>query len=121
MSDREIKPHSQGAYVRPPVQRSMTEPVDYMAEEEGESEYSHDTLFTTKRPSPFSQSSYKRSRKQVEQMQENSRYGQYLSVPKGSHDLFGSPNKTRSRKAVFILAIIAVVLVIALICVLIAL
>lgn len=75
--------------------------------------FNHDTSYTLSRR-PMAGSTYRRSRSSVSRAQKELRYGQYLSVPKGSHEIFGKRERIRRRQiAVAVIAIVAIVVVIA--------
>lgn len=75
--------------------------------------YSHDTSYTLSHR-PVVGSTYRRSRSGVSKAQKELRYGQYLSVPKGGHEIFGKRERIRRRQiAVAVIAVVAIVVVIA--------
>lgn len=99
-------------YVRPPRARRTQEPVNRMAEDEAEVQgtYRYDTDFTSKVPSHFQPSSYRKSRANADKFKRERQYGQYLSVPKGNRDLFSANPSARNIRAAFWVAIVAIVL-----------
>ena len=101
---RERRPHR----TQPPVD-------DIQADEALAHEYSHESGYTMSNHRPVSSSTYRRSRSDMSKVKKELKYGQYLSVPKGSREIFGSHDKVRRHQIqVAVIALVAIVVVIAL-------
>lgn len=105
------------AYVREPRPHVSQPPVDDMqADETYETSYAHDTGFTTQKRGIGSQGAYRRAQKQELKVRQELKYGQYLSVPKGNREIFGSREDARKKRvlvgAVVALAVIAIALIV---------
>lgn len=103
------------AFVRQRTPHHTQPPVDDLRVDDAYSaKTSHDTGYTLSNRRPMAGSTYRRSRSSMTKVQKELRYGQYLSVPKGSHEIFGKRERIRRRQiAVAIIAVVAIVVVIA--------
>ena len=108
------------AYVRQPKPHRRQPPVnDLQADEAYENNSSFDSSYTLKNRVAPSRGVYRHSRSQQEKVRQELKYGQYLSVPKGSREIFGSRERQRRRTigvaavvvALTALVVIAVVLI----------
>ena len=105
------------AYVREPHPHVSQPPVDDMqADETYETSYTHDTGFTTQKRGIASQGAYRRAQKQELKVRQELKYGQYLSVPKGNREIFGSREDARKKRVlvgvVIAIAIVAIALIV---------
>ena len=105
------------AYVRQPKPHRRQPPVnDLQADEAYENNYSFDSSYTLKNRVAPSRGAYRHSRSQQEKVRQELKYGQYLSVPKGNREIFGSHEKEQKRHIVVVgivvVAIVAILLII---------
>lgn len=102
------------AYVRQRTPHLTQPPVDDLkADEAYDHGFSHESSYTLNRRH-IPGGTYRRSRSQISRAQKELRYGQYLSVPKGSHEIFGKRERIRRKQiAVVVIAIVAIVVVVA--------
>ena len=101
---RERRPH----HTQPPVN-------DMQLDDAPESAYAHESSYTLSPRRPVSSRTYQRSRSDVSRVKKELKYGQYLSVPKGSREIFGSRDKVRHRQlTVAVVALVAIAIVVAL-------
>lgn len=98
---RERRPHIS----QPPVN-------DVQADDTLEHNYSHESGYTLSNHRPMSSRTYRRSRSDVTKVKKELKYGQYLSVPKGSREIFGTHDRTRHRQMVVICVAVVIVVVI---------
>ena len=111
--DHEERP----AYVRQPKPHRSQPPVnDLQADETYENNYSFESGYTLKNRVTPSRGAYRHSRSQQEKVRQELKYGQYLSVPKGNREIFGSHEREQKRRIVIIgiavIAVIAILLII---------
>ena len=104
-------------YEREPRPHVSQPPVDDMqADETYETSYTHDTGFTTQKRGIGSQGAYRRAQKQELKVRQELKYGQYLSVPKGNREIFGSREDARKKRVligvVIALAVVAIALIV---------
>ena len=105
------------AYVRQPKPHRRQTPVnDLQADEAYENNYSFDSSYTLKNRVAPSRGVYRHSRSQQEKVRQELKYGQYLSVPKGNREIFGSHEKEQKRHivvvSIVVVAIVAILLII---------
>lgn len=104
------------AYVRPRTPHKTQPPVnDIQADEKVEHNYSHDSSYTLSSRSPITSRTYRKSRSQVSHVKKSLKYGQYLSVPKGSREIFGSREQLRKKHLLVALIIVLAIAAVALI------
>ena len=99
------------AYVRQPTPHRRQPPVnDLQADEAYENNYSFDSSYTLKNRVAPSRGVYRHSRSQQEKVRQELKYGQYLSVPKGNREIFGSHEKEQKRHIVIVgIAVVAII------------
>lgn len=105
------------AYVRQPTPHRRQPPVnDLKADEAYENNYSFDSSYTLKNRVTSSRGVYRHSRSQQEKVRQELKYGQYLSVPKGNREIFGSHEKEQKRRiaiiGIAVIAVIAILLIV---------
>lgn len=97
---RERRPH----HTQPPVD-------DLQDDDLLENDYATESGYTLPNRRPMSSRTYRRSRSNVSKVKKELKYGQYLSVPKGSREIFSSRDRTRHRQ-LMVAAIAAVAIAI---------
>lgn len=112
-SDRSAGP----AYVREPARHVSQPPVDDMqADEAIESSYTYETGYTLQKRGLGGRGAYRHAQSQQNKIRQELKYGQYLSVPKGSREIFGSRESEHKKKvaitAVVVIAIAVILLII---------
>ena len=100
-------------FVRERAPRQTAPPVnDLQADDAVSQDYSHETSYTYSRGGPAKKSrTYRRSRSDVRRAKRELKYGQYLSVPKGSREIFGSRDRIRRRQFLAIGIVLAIIVV----------
>lgn len=94
----------------------LTQPPvnDVQVDEEIGRDYPHESSYTLSSRHPLGSRTYRRSRSNVSRVKQQLKYGQYLSVPKGNHEIFSSRDRVRRHQltvAVVAAAIIVAVIV----------
>ena len=112
-SDRPDRP----AYVREPARHVSQPPVnDMQADETIESSYTYETGYTLQKRGLGGRGAYRHAQSQQNKIRQELKYGQYLSVPKGSREIFGSRENEHKKKvaiaAVVIIAIAVILLIV---------
>lgn len=105
------------AYVREPARHVSQPPVDDMqADEAIESSYTYETGYTLQKRGLGGRGAYRRAQSQQNKIRQELKYGQYLSVPKGSREIFSSREDERKKKiaiaAVLVIAIVVILLIV---------
>lgn len=93
----DLAPAQRSPYVRQRPPRRTQEAIDDLADSEGEVEYSNESNIVV--GGMLSDRSYRRAHSQISHVQRNSRYGQYLEIPKGRRSIFVKRERTRRRNA----------------------
>ncbi len=75
--------------------------------------YTHDSNISVGGATPLSGMSYRRARSNMSRVKNNSRYGQYLEIPKGRRTIFASRERARRRRSVLALLVVVALLVLA--------
>ena len=75
--------------------------------------YTHDSNITVGGSTPLSGMTYRRARSDIARVHGNTRYGQYLEIPKGRRSIFASRERARRRKSVLALLFVVALLVLA--------
>lgn len=76
------------------------------------SSFSHESSFTVSSHNPLQSRSYRRARSDQAKVRQELKYGQYLSVPKGSREIFSSRERqTTQRRAIIGIILVAVVII----------
>ena len=101
----EAAPAPRTSYVRRRTPRRTQEAIDDLAEDDNPIEYSHESNIAV--GGMIADRKYRRARSDIAQIQKNSRYGQYLEIPKGRRSIFAKRERSRRRKS----AIAAIVVV----------
>lgn len=109
----ERRSYSETTYVRPRTYHRTVEPVsDFTEEEAFEASVVHDSDFTIGSRNPFSGKGYRRSQREMPQLRQDLKYGQYLSIPKGRRSIFQSRERQqRIRSVIALIAVIALLAV----------
>ena len=102
-------------YVRPRRPHKSLAPVnDVEADESFERDYAAETSYTLSSRGPMASHAYRKSRSDISHVKRELKYGQYLSFPNGSREIFGGHDRKRRQvMAVGVIALVAIVLVIA--------
>lgn len=104
------------AFVREPRRHISQPPVnDMQADDTFQTQYSHESGYTLSNHNRISRGAYRGGRAQETKVRQELKYGQYLSVPKGSREIFGSRERQRRRTigvAAAVVAAIAIVVII---------
>lgn len=105
------------AYVRERARHVSQPPVDDMqADEAIESSYTYETGYTLQKRGLGGRGAYRRAQSQQNKIRQELKYGQYLSVPKGSREIFGSRESEHKKKvaitAVVVIAVVVILLII---------
>ena len=101
-------------YVRKRTPHRSQGTVDDLTEESQPSAmYTHDSNISVGGATPLSGMSYRRARSDISRVKNNSRYGQYLEIPKGRRTIFASRERARRRRSVLALVIVVMLLVLA--------
>lgn len=100
-------------YVRKRTPHRSTGSLDDLSEDSAPSAtYTHDSNISVGGATPLSGMAYKRARSNMSRIS-NSRYGQYLEIPKGRRSLFASQERARRRRSVLALVVVVTLLVVA--------
>lgn len=105
------------AYVRSPRPRTDAGSIDDFAPaapaaSEAEPSTTHDSGYTLSNRNPIQSRSYRRARSDQEKVRKELKYGQYLSVPKGSREIFASRERqTFQRRAIALIIVVAVAII----------
>ena len=103
------------AFVREPRHHKTQPPVnDVQADETYDNQYSHESGYTISNRNRLSRGMYRNARSQETKVKQELRYGQYLSVPRGSREIFGSRERQQRRTIAAIAIAVAIVAVIVL-------
>lgn len=109
--EREQRP----AFVREPRHHVSQPPVnDMQADDTFQTQYSHESGYTLSNRNRISRGAYRGAQSQETKVRQELKYGQYLSVPKGSREIFGSRERQRRRTigvAAVVVALIALVVI----------
>lgn len=104
-------PAPRTSYVRKRAPRRTQEAIDDLAEDDNPVEYSHESNIAV--GGMIADRKYRRARSDIAQIQKNSRYGQYLEIPKGRRSIFAKRERSRRRKsalaAIVVVGILAAV------------
>lgn len=104
------------AYVREPARHVSQPPVDDMqADEAIESSYTYETGYTLQKRGLGGRGAYRRAQSQQNKIRQELKYGQYLSVPKGSREIFGSRESEHKKKVAITTVVVIAIAVILLI------
>lgn len=115
----EHEPAPRPAYVREPRHHKSQPPVnDVQADETYDNQYSHESGYTLSTRNRMSRGAYRSARSQETKVRQELKYGQYLSVPKGSREIFGSRERQQRRTIATVAVVVAVIAIIALLVVL---
>lgn len=102
------------AYVRTP-RPHKTQPAvdDFQAPEQSPQDvaYTHESSYTLSSRNPIQSRSYRKARSDQAKVRQELKYGQYLSVPKGSREIFSSRERQATKRRV-VIGIIAVAIVV---------
>lgn len=104
---------SSAAYVRKPRPHATQEAIDDLStgSSAAEPSFTHDSGYTLNSRTPIQSRSYRRARNELK-VSQGSKYGQYLSVPKGNREIFASHERQASqRKAIAGIIIVAVIVI----------
>lgn len=104
---------SSAAYVRKPRPHATQEAIDDLGTNQAttEASFTHDSGYTLNSRTPLQSRSYRRARNELK-VSQGSKYGQYLSVPKGNREIFASHERQASqRKAIAGIIIVAVIVI----------
>ena len=117
---RGTAPHDQRpAFVREPRHHISQPPVnDLQADDTFESQYSHESGYTLSNRNRISRGAYRSAQSQETKVKQELKYGQYLSVPKGSREIFGSRERQRRRTIATATAVVAAIAIVVIIVVL---
>ena len=108
-------PSPRPAYVREPRHHKSQPPVnDVQADETYDNQYSHESGYTLSTRNRMSRGAYRSARSQETKVRQELKYGQYLSVPKGSREIFGSREHQQRRTIATAAVVVAVVALIVL-------
>ncbi|WP_293824264.1 hypothetical protein [uncultured Parolsenella sp.] len=103
------------AFVREPRHHISQAPVnDMQADDTFQTQYSHESGYTLSNRNRISRGAYRGAQSQETKVRQELKYGQYLSVPKGSREIFGSRERQRRRTigvATVVVALIALVVI----------
>lgn len=108
-------PRQRPAYVREPRHHKSQPPVnDIQADETYDNQYSHESGYTLSTRSRMSRGAYRGARFQETKVRQELKYGQYLSVPKGSREIFGSREQQQRRTIAMVAIVVAAIALIVL-------
>lgn len=115
----EHAPAQRPAYVREPRYHKSQPPVnDIQADETYDNQYSHESGYTLSSRTGMSRGMYRGARSQETKVRQELKYGQYLSVPKGSREIFGSRERQQRRTIITVAVAVAVIAIVVLLVVL---
>lgn len=112
----EKRAYSETTYVRPRTYHRTVEPVDdlaYAEDQAFEASVVHDSDFTIGSRNPFSGKGYRRSQREMPQLRQDLKYGQYLSIPKGRRSIFQSRERQQRIRSVIALIVVIALLAVA--------
>lgn len=112
----ERRAYSETTYVRPRTYHRSAEPIDdlaYAEDQAFEASVVHDSDFTIGSRNPFSGKGYRRSQREMPQLRQDLKYGQYLSIPKGRRSIFQSRERQQRIRSVVGLIIVIALLAVA--------
>lgn len=102
----------QPAYVRKPRPHRTQPPVnDVTADDEIGRGYAYDSSYTVSGRAGLRSGAYRRAHSSEAKVRQELKYGQYLSVPKGSREIFSQHNGARQKRVVAVAAVIVVLVV----------
>ena len=104
--------HTQTRYVRPRTPHRTVEPVNDLEQDDALAEVTHESNFTVGTLNPLSGRGYRRSRNDMNRINRDLHYGQYLSIPKGRRAIFASRERKRKIKSIVSLVVLIVMLAI---------
>lgn len=110
--------NSNAAYVRQPRHHTTMPAVDdFRVEPDVDPAVAHDSSFTFNNRVPIQAQSrsYRRARSEQAKLSQSNKYGQYLSVPKGSREIFASRERQSAQRKAIIGIIVAAIIVILLV------
>lgn len=109
----EQTPSQSQPFVRARAPHQTQTPVNDIQDDDAiKQEYSYDTSFTYSKHTPIEGRTYRRSRSNMRKAKQELKYGQYLSVPKGNREIFGSHDRIRRRQMLAIgIAIVIIILI----------
>lgn len=99
-------------YVRKRAPRRTQEAIDDLAEDDNPIEYEHESNVTVG-GGVLGDRTYRRARSEVSQLKRNSRYGQYLEVPKGRRSIFVKNERGRRRRSTLTAIVVVGILLLA--------
>lgn len=106
--------HDRPAYERAQPRHVSQPPVNDMeADETLESSYGYETGYTIQKRGLGGKGAYRHAQSQQNKIRQELKYGQYLSVPKGNREIFGSRENERKKKLAVAAVIIVALIVIA--------
>ena len=112
-------PEQRPAFVREPRHHISQPPVnDVQADDTFQTQYSHESGYTLSNRNRISRGAYRGAQSQETKVRQELKYGQYLSVPKGSREIFGSRERQRRRTIGVAAAVVAVIAIIVIVVVL---
>lgn len=111
------------AYVRQPRPRANQGAIDDLAAPASsampsnpEPSFTHDSSYTLSSRNPIQSRSYRRARSEQAKVSKELKYGQYLSVPKGSREIFASRERQNTqRRAIIGIVLIAIIIILLLV------
>lgn len=112
----ERRAYSETTYVRPRTYHRTVEPVDdlaYAEDQAFEANVVHDSDYTIGSRNPFSGKGYRRSQREMPQLRQDLKYGQYLSIPKGRRSIFQSRERQQRIRSVIALIVVIALLAVA--------
>ncbi len=108
--------HDRPAYERAHPRHVSQPPVnDVEADDALESSYGYETGYTIQKRGLGGKGAYRRAQSQQNKIRQELKYGQYLSVPKGNREIFGSRENERKKKLTIAAVIIVALIIVALI------
>ena len=110
------RPDEPKPFVRERAPHHTQPPVNDLQADDAEQDYSYESSYTYSRRGPITSHTYRRSRSNVKRAKQELKYGQYLSVPKGSREIFGTRDRVHRKQMVAAgVAVVAIVVIILLV------